>query len=185
MRIRKLEMQKISKWSGGETTELFIYPSLSQYSSRDFEYRISSATIESEMSTFTSFEGYERILMTLTGDIVLHIDGVKRKVKMHHPVRFSGSSAASSFGKVTDFNLIFKKGYSGDLVYKQLPEKYSLKLSAKANDRGVYIYKGKMIIDNQIAVEGDFVVLDEGDEILSTAVTGCELVVVKVVEHGF
>ena len=43
-----------SKWSGGETTELYIYPADYQYKKRDFLFRISRATIPKEKSIFTN-----------------------------------------------------------------------------------------------------------------------------------
>ncbi len=46
--------QKISTWSGGTTTELFIYPEVAEYSERNFDFRISTATVEVEESNFYS-----------------------------------------------------------------------------------------------------------------------------------
>lgn len=44
----------VSNWSGGKTTQLFIYPENSEYAKRNFLFRISSATVDCERSEFTS-----------------------------------------------------------------------------------------------------------------------------------
>ena len=62
---------KTTEWSGGLTTELSIAPEGSVYADRDFMWRLSSATVELEESDFTSLPDYDRIIMTLKGDISL------------------------------------------------------------------------------------------------------------------
>jgi len=59
--------QNTTLWSGGTTTQLCIYPYAATYTGRDFIFRISTATIESEESVFTKLPGYTRILMLLEG----------------------------------------------------------------------------------------------------------------------
>ena len=56
-----------SAWSGGTTTELGIGPEGSRYADREFLWRISSATVDLEESTFTALPDYDRIIMTLEG----------------------------------------------------------------------------------------------------------------------
>ena len=43
---------RTSAWSGGTTTELFLYPEGGSYAARDFLFRISSATVDLEESDF-------------------------------------------------------------------------------------------------------------------------------------
>lgn len=43
----------ISRWSGGTTTELFIWPHGASYAERRFGIRISTATVDIAQSTFT------------------------------------------------------------------------------------------------------------------------------------
>jgi uncharacterized protein len=52
MKIIKWDDCKLSKWSGGETREYVIYPGVSNVADRNFDIRISSATVELESSTF-------------------------------------------------------------------------------------------------------------------------------------
>ncbi|MGV7830009.1 HutD family protein, partial [Mycobacterium kansasii] len=60
-----------STWSGGKTTELFLFPPEANYQRRVFDYRISSATIEEQYSMFTVLPGYNRLLMPLEGSVTL------------------------------------------------------------------------------------------------------------------
>ena len=65
MKIYPASTQKTAKWSGGLTTELFIYPEGSAYSERNFDFRLSTATVEIETSVFTPLPHVQRTLMVL------------------------------------------------------------------------------------------------------------------------
>ena len=99
-----------SRWSGGTTTELAIAPQGSVYGERDFLWRLSSATVELEESTFTPLADYDRILMTLKGGIQLsHNQGNWISLAEFEPHAFDGADETVSIGKVTDFNLMLRK----------------------------------------------------------------------------
>ena len=51
---------RTSCWSGGTTTEIFIWPEDADYAARRFAVRISSATVELEESDFTALPGVTR-----------------------------------------------------------------------------------------------------------------------------
>lgn len=72
---------KTSSWSGGKTTEIFIYPPNSSYQARDFQIRISSATVEVGESNFTKLPDYNRVLMILLGQLEINHTGEYSKVK--------------------------------------------------------------------------------------------------------
>ena len=116
--MEQLEMLKIdrslcsaSAWSGGATTELLIGPEGATYAGRDFLWRLSSATVELEESTFTALPDYDRIIMTLEGEMDLsHNGGSWIHLKEFAPHSFDGADLTVSRGKVTDFNLMLKKG---------------------------------------------------------------------------
>ncbi|NLM06154.1 MAG: HutD family protein [Tissierellia bacterium] len=113
------EDYKVSKWSGGETREVFIYPAESSLEERNFQVRISSATVEVEESEFSAFNGYDRILMVLKGIVKLeHTSPVsKRTVELSSLMQdsFSGSIKTKSYGKCTDYNVISKEGLASEL----------------------------------------------------------------------
>ena len=98
--IRKNQL-KTSEWSGGTTTELYIYPKDSLYGNRNFKWRLSSAKVEAEQSTFTSLQGISRIIMVIEGELLLKHEGHHNAVlKAFEQDRFSGEWTTTSFGKV-------------------------------------------------------------------------------------
>ena len=48
---------KVGLWSGGSTTELFIWPEGADYGKREFTLRVSSARVDLEESDFTPLQG--------------------------------------------------------------------------------------------------------------------------------
>lgn len=102
---------KTTAWSGGMTTELSIAPEGSIYADRDFQWRLSSATVDLEESDFTSLPDYNRIIMTLKGGVRLsHNKGEWLELPEFAPHFFDGGDETSSIGKVIDFNLMMQKG---------------------------------------------------------------------------
>lgn len=109
---------RISAWSGGTTTEIGISPEKSRYADRDFLWRISSATVDLEESTFTALPDYNRIIMTLEGELDLrHGNGRWIHLREFIPHSFDGGEDTVSRGRVVDFNLMLRKGRAdGTLV---------------------------------------------------------------------
>lgn len=119
MEIKKIgrDACRVSSWSGGTTTEFSIAPENGNYQSRDFLWRLSSATVELEESTFTSLPDFDRIILTLEGEMdICHDGGPWIHLEEFSPHRFDGASETRSRGQVTDFNLMLRKGAcTGDL----------------------------------------------------------------------
>ena len=112
----KKDQQKTSKWSGGTTNEIYIYPVNSLYGHGNFKWRLSSAKVEVERSTFTSLPGISRLLMVVKGDLLLKHEGHHNaKLSAFEQDSFSGEWITTSLGKVTDFNLMLSEGYKGSL----------------------------------------------------------------------
>lgn len=110
-RIVRKEQLTVARWSGGTTTQLAIWPLEGDYAQRRFTWRVSSARVEDEESTFTSLSGVERCLMILEGTLWLEHEGHYETVL--HPFEqdnFSGGWTTRSRGRVTDFNLMVKGG---------------------------------------------------------------------------
>jgi len=115
--IYKAEDFKTTKWTGGSTTELYIHPPIANYVVGNFNFRISSATVEIEKSNFTTLPLPEvsRQLMVLSGSI-------KVSHKNHHEIQlnkneidsFDGSWETSAIGTCVDFNLMTKGNTKGD-----------------------------------------------------------------------
>ncbi len=108
---------KTSKWSGGTTTELFIWPQGADYAAREFTFRISSATVELAESDFTPLPGVERWITPLSGGFTLTHPGKAPVVlgPLAAPYRFCGGEPTHCVGRATDFNLMLK-GVSGEMA---------------------------------------------------------------------
>ena len=84
MIVRTEKDYKVSKWSGGDTTELYLYPEDGDYKSGNFQLRISSATVEVDRSEFTSLPGVDRYLMIFQG----HLDMIHgEKTYIRRPIK--------------------------------------------------------------------------------------------------
>ncbi len=105
---------KTSNWSGGTTNEIYIYPENSNYKALNFSWRISSATVDLEHSTFTSLPNIYRYITTLEGSMDLcHNKGPLIHLNPFEVHGFSGDLNTESFGKVIDFNLMLGPGCDG------------------------------------------------------------------------
>lgn len=101
----------VSRWSGGSTTQIAVFPPDSSYSARNFLWRVSSAVVEDERSTFTPLPDYDRHLMLLDGSLLLRHDGgepLRLNARQVHS--FDGGAATESQGRCRDFNLMLRKG---------------------------------------------------------------------------
>lgn len=113
--IRQGEL-KTTNWSGGTTTELFIYPEGSVYSEGNFLWRLSTAKVEMEESVFTRLPGVSRVLMVLEGKLGLeHENHHKAVLDEFQQDSFMGDWTTRGFGRVRDFNLMMKRGCRGSL----------------------------------------------------------------------
>lgn len=154
--IRKDEFQ-ISKWSGGTTTELLIYPEKAKYSERNFKWRLSSAKVEVRESDFTHLPGISRIIMIIDGELTLEHKGHHRAVLgAFEQDRFMGDWETKSFGKVTDFNLMMSEDCAGKLQALSFKPKDTVKVllnesSEESNQitDAFYIVQGNFKIANQ------------------------------------
>lgn len=116
LKLIKKQNQKTSQWSGGTTTELAIYPKGASYGDRNFKWRLSSAKVNNEESTFTHLQGINRWIMTLEGNIKLFHEGHgEKELKPFEPYNFSGEWNTKSVGKVKDFNLMLSDGLEGQI----------------------------------------------------------------------
>ena len=109
---------QVSDWSGGKTKQLYLSPPTGHYGKRDFDYRLSTATVELAESQFSDLSGFHRILMSL--DHTLHLHNASRQEEMvlapFTPYVFEGSDSITSRGTCTDFNLIYSDHYQGQMI---------------------------------------------------------------------
>jgi len=141
---------KTTKWAGGSTTELYIHPPTANYAGRNFDFRISSATVEIEQSNFTKLPEVSRQLMVLSGSI-------KVSHKNHHAVQlrkndidsFEGNWETTAVGTCVDFNLMTKGQNKGKISSIAVSEEKTLnfKLDATCEFIIFYAYDGKLQVD--------------------------------------
>ncbi len=107
---------KTSAWSGGTTTEVFIWPEGASYAAREFQFRISSARVDMEESDFTALPGVTRYITPLSGSFTLsHREGEPVVLApLAEPYRFDGGIETHCVGMATDFNLMLK-GVEGEM----------------------------------------------------------------------
>lgn len=182
MQIIKHNQQQTVNWSGGTTTQLFIYPPDAQYAERNFLFRISTATVETDTSTFTDLTGYQRIIMLLQGELTLtHNKEVTHHLKPLIPHLFDGAWQTKAAGKVTDFNVMFKPGVNAVIEVIKLTTNQHLDLNAVNHFVCCYVVKGKLTInlkhESETLNEKDFMVID--DEVLEAHVQ-TETTLIKV-----
>lgn len=114
--VIKAAAHQVSRWSGGQTTELFLWPKGTSYQSRDFFVRASSATVDLLESDFTPLEGFNRLIMPLDHELrLLHEGGKEVLLHPFDVYSFSGGLKTHSFGKCRDFNLMLKEPWRGEL----------------------------------------------------------------------
>ena len=172
--LRKEKDFSVSNWSGGKTKELAIFPADSKYADREFIYRLSSATVDLEESDFTMLPDYDRVLMVLQGSTVLTYNG-KKSVHLNELEQdsFDGAWTTKSYGKITDYNLMTRKGTAGKVdVIRPETEAVemgdTLESDLRRRTHALYCKEGYLIVnakDGQKMVSpGQLLVLEFGEE---------------------
>ena len=136
-----------SRWSGGETTQLAIWPRDAVYGERTFCWRLSSATVELDKSTFTALPDYDRLIATLEGTITLRHDGGEPLTLAPYQVHaFDGGSETVSFGRCRDFNLMLRKGRAAGSLTALTAGETPLPMPLKADWALLYCAEGRCTV---------------------------------------
>lgn len=188
MHIKTTKDFKIGKWSGGSTTELFIYPENADYQLRNFDFRISSARVEVEESHFTALAGFSRKLMILEGEIeISHKNRYSKHLKKFEVDEFEGEWETSAKGICTDFNVMTSKQFKSSLFSKRLltNELDRVTFDADNSHLFVYVWSGKVEVvvdlDTIYLQQGELLVLDSPFTILDfNAFEDSEMIIVKI-----
>lgn len=132
----KKEQMMTTRWSGGTTTQVDLYPESATYQDRNFIFRVSSATIEESPSNFTALPDYQRWIVMLSHGVVLEHPTTPGRTIRLEPLQvygFDGGLPTCSVGKTRDFNLMLAKGHVGDLL--RLSPGIEFNASAYLSDR--------------------------------------------------
>jgi environmental stress-induced protein Ves len=170
-------------WASGTSTELFIYPADAQFGQRNFQFRISTATVEAEESTFTFFEGITRHLMILKGNLeLIHLDRYTKHLGPFEQDTFSGEWSTQSKGKGTDFNLMLKDGATGSLTHHRIETGKSAQFTSTANFYFLYLVSGTATLSNgNTAIAGDLLWIEQETEAELQVLVPCDIIEIEVV----
>ena len=180
---------KSSIWTGGTTTQLFIYPETADYRLQDFNFRLSSAKVEMEESNFTPLPGVSRKLMILNGKIIIHHKNYyTRELNKFDTDEFEGEWETSSIGKCTDFNLMTRGKTSGVLtkIIIKKNKKLIYNLVNLWDWQFFYVYSGRI----NLKLKGKHYSINHGELLVINnpatsnlqfeALENCELIVSKI-----
>lgn len=158
--IYKKKDRVVSSWSGGETSQVFIYPENGDYSSREFKARISIATTLKEKSNFTKLEGVDRVLSILEGNVeISHKDRYNVKLSPYKIEHFKGEWETTAKGRFVDFNLMLQ-GVEGDFYYLELRKKEEINFEKKEIFIFIYCIDGKVRMNDKILEKEDFFITE-------------------------
>ena len=158
IKVIKKEELSTSKWSGGTTTELYIYPENELYENRNFKFRISSAKVDLEESTFTKLSNIKRKIMILDGKLKLvHENHHEITLEKFDQDTFYGDWNTKSYGKVTDFNLMLNKNADGIVEHINLENEITIDYDNNDKYENLtevfYVVKGKINISINDEIE--------------------------------
>ncbi|MFT7157083.1 MAG: myo-inositol-1(or 4)-monophosphatase [Parvicella sp.] len=155
--IRKEDLKSIA-WSGGLSTELYIYPETADYKKGDFDFRISTATVEIEESVFTPLPDVNRTLMVLSGEMkLIHQDQHNSLLKPFEKDNFNGGWNTKSEGTCVDLNLMTKGNCEGSQRHFEVNNKIIIDTS-KNTHTIIYAYSGSV----SIMLEYEILELEKG-----------------------
>lgn len=154
-------------WAGGTTTELIIYPENSNYKKFDFDFRISTATVDIVSSIYTPLPNIKRTLMVLEGNLELDHQGQHKAILAPFDQdQFMGDWHTASEGKVVNFNLMTSLAVNGKVEAIHLQAQELKNEKTDSNTFVAYYVKSGRItlqIDNeeQVMEEKDFILLSD------------------------
>ena len=177
--VKANELQ-VSEWAGGKTTQLFIYPTSADFLKKDFAYRISTATVELEESSFTPYPNYNRKLMILDGVLDLfHDDQYAIQLHPFDQDAFSGDWISHSKGKVIDYNVIFTSNYASEIFHFELSKGEEVKLNCKDTTL-LYVLYGEIAVSKGSAQQKDVIIIEGQGELVINASSDALIVVTEV-----
>lgn len=184
MIIRKSELTP-GKWSGGTTTELFIYPEGSDYATRDFDFRISTATVETDRSEFTHLPGYLRILCVLSGELKMeYLTDAGKTVTMEleslEQASFPGSLSITGFGQVTDFNIIYKPEYHASATIFHYEANEEVEWIIKDEHCFVWVVEGEVVTSSGIGKPEDLWVIGKNRSEVTHATVNTTIIHIRL-----
>ncbi|WP_320814699.1 HutD family protein [Flavobacterium sp.] len=170
---------KTTTWQGGTTTELYIFPEDTNYQERNFDFRISTAEISLEQSSFTPLPNTNRELMLLEGSIeIIHESHYSKKMNKFDIDSFKGDWKTSAKGTCIDFNIMSKEKYNGKIEALNSESKHKRHLNNTSDFLILYIYKGEILVE----IENDIIQLVKGNVLVLNKKVNIEINFTKTSE---
>ena len=170
IQVKKNTEITCNRWAAGTTSELYIWPSHANFIARDFDFRISTATVEQAETTFTKFEGYSRELLILAGELNIHHENLYSKTLQVFDVdSFEGDWNTKAEGMVSDFNIIYRGKVLAklDAVKLQTQEQHTEQVVSPGSLTLIYIWQGEVAVANLTGenklTKGDCIILNYDD----------------------
>jgi len=159
--IKKRDLSPIY-WSGGKTTELYIYPEEGSYSSLEFSFRLSKASIEIHHSVFTKLPQVKRELMVLTGELTLfHDHKYSIKLQPFQSDKFNGSWDTKSTGLAEDFNLMMLGETEGHLEHLSSDKHGKVMIDLDCDIIAVFCASGSTTINSEKLIAEDLAIIEQ------------------------
>jgi environmental stress-induced protein Ves len=156
--IHSLNPSKTIAWASGTSTELFVFPPTGNFQTREFDYRISTATVEAEETNFSDFSGLTRILLVLQGKLTLiHEDRYTKELATFDQDRFDGAWKTRSKGKVQDFNVMFTENYDAEVSHFTLSESDKREINLDSKLHFYFVFNGQFHLNGQSVNSGDLI----------------------------
>lgn len=158
LKIHHLNPSKTITWASGTSTELYVYPKNGNFQTRNFDFRISTATVEEEETNFSNFSGLTRILIVLNGNLTLIHEGkYNKELAPFDQDRFDGSWNTRSKGKVQDFNFMFNGNYEAEVTHLPFASIITSNHTLQDKYYFFFIVDGKFEFNGELASTGDLV----------------------------
>ena len=165
-------------WAGGTTTELYIFPKSARYSKKNFDFRISIATVEVDSSIFTPLPKVLRTTVVLEGKTELsHAGQYTKQLPRLEQDSYDGGWETSSTGKSTNFNVMTRGSTKAEVRVISLEQDEQ---TACPTDRQtcIYVHTGRIAI----VMLSDAQIVEAGS--LFVAPTSLPLVITKALEES-
>ena len=183
IRIQKEKDCKVVNWANGTSTELFVFPTDGNFQTRDFTFRISTATVEAEETTFSDFSSLTRILMILEGNInLIHEGRYSKQLAPFDQDTFDGSWPTKSQGKVRDFNVMFKENVEGKIEHFTINEGQSELFTLSGTYDFFFVQKGSFRFNDLEIQKNDLLIIEreEKESIDLECIEATDLVKVEI-----
>ena len=180
LRIIRNKEYKKTFWSGGTTIEIYLDPEEGNYSTKEFNYRISTATIETEESLFTVLPGIERVILPLENRMVLLHGEEVVVLSPYEAYRFQGERSTRSRGINRDFNLMMNHGKHGEVEILTINPESAMTL--KAENTLCFYEKGAeaLGIEEERVFPGDSILIRNQESIIIRNNSPMKVTLIKV-----